>query len=297
MNLTDFQKKLAWGVGILSIICLWIAFPLIFKALIESYKFPEKFNSFGPFGDIYGSLNTLISSIALCAVAYSTWLQVTSLKETRETNIKQLKLAEDSHNEQLNESRNAIFANQFYSLLNYKLEKYKSLEFECKISRYTQEGKKVNGLGVLQILTSYFSIEIEKNPKLFMEKSEADLRLHFMTITLLFFKEPISPLLSYFYIYKNLLNLIKDSKLNDQDKAVYLDILCNSMFLEEQMVLFWISPIFTDLKKSIEDSRLFNQMWYDDSLKEYALKFHKKHTFRTTDWINVFDEEINENPA
>lgn len=288
MNLTDFQKKLVWGVGILSIISIWIVFPLIFKVLIDAYKLPDDFKDLGPFGDIYGSLNTLISSIALCAVAYSTWLQVTSLKETRETNLKQLKLAEDSHNEQLNESRNAIFANQFYSLLNYKLEKYKSLEFECNDSRFTHEGKKVNGLGVLQTLTSYFTNEIEKDPKNFLEKSESDLRHHFMTITLIFFQEPISPLLSYFYIYKNLLNLIKNSKLNDQDKAVYLDILCNSMFLEEQMVLFWISPFYPDLKISIENSHLFNQILYDDSLKEYALKFHKKHTFRTKDWLEIF---------
>jgi len=282
-------RKLPWGWILLGI-TLWFLFPWIFSFLFNLIiKNPKEYgDSFGAVGDIYGSLNALISSIALCAVAYSTWLQVTSLKETRETNIKQLKLAEDSHNEQLNESRNAIFANQFYSLLNYKLEKYKSLEFECNDSRYTHEGEKVNGLGVLQALTSYFTIEIEKDPKKFLEKSEPDLRHHFMTITLIFFKEPISPLLSYFYIYKNLLNLIKNSKLNDQDKAIYLDILCNSMFLEEQMVLFWISPFYTDLKISIENSRLFNQIWYDDSLKEYALKFHKKHTFRIKDWLEIF---------
>lgn len=104
MNITDFQKKMIWGVGVLSIVCLWIAFPFIFKLLIEAYKFPKDFTDFGPFGDIYGSLNTLISSIALCAVAYSTYLQITSLNETRVTNKEQLKLAEKSHQEQLNES-------------------------------------------------------------------------------------------------------------------------------------------------------------------------------------------------
>jgi hypothetical protein len=127
MKLTNFQIKLAWIVGIGSIICLWIAFPFLFKTLLSFYSFPEKFNEFGAFGDIYGSLNTLISSIALCAVAYSTWLQVTSLKESRRANEKQLSLARDSHIEQIKESKNAIFTSKFYGLLNLKNERFHQL--------------------------------------------------------------------------------------------------------------------------------------------------------------------------
>lgn len=278
MNLTNFQKKLIWGVGVLSIICLWIAFPLIFKVLIESYKLPEDFNSLGPFGDIYGSLNTLISSIALCAVAYSAWLQVTSLKESRLVNDVQIR-----------ESRNAIFANQFYSLLNYKMEKYKNLEFSCKDQNYSQGREKLNGLGAFQVLTTYFIHSLSDTPEIYLEKNIDELRDDFMNQGINFFQEPISSIISYLYTYKNLIDLIYKSDLKDNEKALYIDVLSNSMFMEEQIVLFWISPLFPDLKKFIDGSYIFNQIWYHDSFKEYALKYHKKENFRVKGWIEIFE--------
>jgi hypothetical protein len=41
------------------------------------------FTKLGPLGDIYGSLNTIVSSIALCAIAFTTYLQVISLKQEK----------------------------------------------------------------------------------------------------------------------------------------------------------------------------------------------------------------------
>ncbi|HAV4443006.1 TPA: hypothetical protein JIR18_13965 [Acinetobacter baumannii] len=302
----EIKIHISWKnclIGILLIffivLPIWSYFPLIFSKIIghtlgDLSLYGE---NLGSIGDIYGSLNTLVSSIALLAVAFTTYLQVISLKETRKANSKQLNLAKDAHDEQIKESRNAIFANQFYSLLNYKLSKYKSLEFECNDSQYTEQGKCINGLGVFQILTQYFINEIERRPELFNDRDEADLRHHFMTISTIFFKQPITALLSYFYIYKDLLDLIIKSKLDDEDKALYLNVVSNSMFLEEQMLLFWISPLYLDLKNSIENSRLLNQIWYDDSLKKYAIKFHKKRTFRVKTWTKMFEELEQENPA
>ncbi|KRJ26849.1 hypothetical protein APC81_04000, partial [Acinetobacter baumannii] len=165
MNLTNFQKKLMWGVGILSIICLWIVFPLVFKALIDSYRLPSEFKDLGPFGDIYGSLNTLISSIALCAVAYSTYLQVTSLKDTRDVNTRQLALAQQAHDEQVKESRNAIFANKFYSLLNYKKDKLNSIVL-IKITNSDEDFPQIqkrSGLEAIDELSSEFHSILKKN--------------------------------------------------------------------------------------------------------------------------------------
>jgi hypothetical protein len=87
---------------------------------VNFWNVPENeltdFTKLGPLGDIYGSLNTIVSSIALCAIAFTTYLQVISLKETRKITT-----------EQMDESRNAIFATKFYALLNYKDEKLKTL--------------------------------------------------------------------------------------------------------------------------------------------------------------------------
>lgn len=309
MNLTDFQKKLAWGVGILSIISLWIVFPLIFKLLIEAYKFPEEFTDFGPFGDIYGSLNTLISSIALCAVAYSTWLQVTSLKETRVTNIKQLKLAEDSHKEQLKESRNAIFASQFYSLLNYKKDKLNSIELNfitdeliekeeasdpnVEKSKSTRNRKlmKINGLSVIQKMVEEFNDFSKCHPLELSKFSTPELLVNFYTVSEKKFDDPISPIISYLYIYKDLTELISRANISIEDKDHFKSIVRNSMFQEEQILLFWVSPIFVNLRFFLKDSELFNQFGLSPGYGNYALQHHEKSHFHLKEWKDFYDNQ------
>ncbi|BFM83510.1 hypothetical protein JUNP543_1844 [Acinetobacter baumannii] len=309
MNLSDFQKKLIWGVGILSIVCLWIAFPFIFKLLIEAYRFPDDFTNFGPFGDIYGSLNTLISSIALCAVAYSTWLQVTSLKETRKTNIKQLKLAEDSHNEQLNESRNAIFVSQFYSLLNYKKDKLNSIELNFKtdeliakeeeIDPNAERAKpnknikliKLNGLSVIQKLVEEFNDFSNYHPLELSKFSIPELLSNFYTVSEGKFDDPISPIISYLYIYKDLIELITRANISIEDKEHFKSILRNSMFQEEQILLFWVSPIFVNLRFFLKGSELFNQFGLSLGYKNYALQHHEKSHFHLKEWKDFYDNQ------
>ena len=91
--------------------------------------------------------------------------------------------------------------------------------------------------------------------------------------------------------------MIQHSDLDDKDQAIYLDILSNSMFLEEQVFLFWISVFTPDIKRSITNSRLLNQIGYEDCYKNYGLKFHEKMTFRTIGWYEVFDEHLKQKPA
>lgn len=119
-------------IAVIILIFLWLFFPAIFNWwAVNVWKVPlaqvNELNKLGPLGDIYGSLNTLISSIALMAVAYSTYLQISSLREARQVNAKQLELAHKSHTEQLIESKHAIFSNTFNSLLNHKQDRYNGL--------------------------------------------------------------------------------------------------------------------------------------------------------------------------
>lgn len=289
MNLSDFQKKLVWGVGVLSIVCLWIAFPFIFKLLIEAYKFPEEFTDFGPFGDIYGSLNTLISSIALCAVAYSTWLQVTSLKETRKTNIKQLKFAEDSHNEQLNESRNAIFANQFYSLLNFKKDRLNNLSliYRAKNEDGDEITKFVPALHVIEDLAEKFIEILNNNNDEYKGLSNEILKKMFIRKYIELGYDSISYLSSNFRIYSDLCNLIRDAKITKSDKDFYKSVLSNSMFLHEQILLFWIAPIISNFQ--LEDSEIFTLFDQFTEFKNFALEFHKASHFKSETWKNYFN--------
>ncbi|MFY0112120.1 hypothetical protein ABTU74_19990 [Acinetobacter baumannii] len=290
--------KLGWFILIGVLILIWIFFPnLFYWWALNIWHIPahqlDTISELGPLGDIYGSLNTLISSLALCAVAYSAYLQVTSLNESRKSTEKQLLLAENNHLEQLKESKNAIFTNQFYSLLNYKKVKFDSLEFNRKIPLNI----KVKGLEALQILTQQFRSYLRNNPLYFENYTERDMQDEFLGICEGFFSGTISPLLSYFYLYKNLLELIHNSELTAKDQAFYLDILSNSMFQEEQLFIFWISVFNQDLKHIFYSSRLLNQIAYEEFYKNYGLKFHEKMTFRTRPWREVFDEHEKQNPT
>ncbi|MGQ1349695.1 hypothetical protein ACT4VF_10670 [Acinetobacter baumannii] len=297
MNLTDFQKRLLWGVVFLSIISLWIAFPVIFKALIESYKLPEDFNSFGAFGDIYGSLNTLISSIALCAVAYSTWLQITSLNETREMNKKQLVLTKEIHDEQITESRNAIFTTKFYSLLNYKNEKLNSIVLNKKKYSSKEEGHKeedshiveyqeISGIQAIEEFSREFYKIMPNYKNSYPNFNQQQLVADFYKVSRELGYETINILISYFHIYMNLCDLIKNQDMTENEKDSFKSILSNSMFQSEQVLLFWLTPMFDIFE--LENTEIFTQIGRVDAYIPFAKKFHKSSHFRYEEWKEVF---------
>ncbi|EPS7819915.1 hypothetical protein ACK0BW_08015 [Acinetobacter baumannii] len=290
MNLTGFQKKLVWGVGILSIISLWIVFPLIFKVLIDAYKLPDDFKDLGPFGDIYGSLNTLISSIALCAVAFSTYLQVTSIRETRETNTKQLNLAKEAHDEQVKESRNAIFANKFYSLLNFKESKLNSVVLS-KIKETDPEFpeyEEVSGLKAMEDLALEFHEIMSANKNVYANYYASELLDDFEKAVDRLGYNSINLLISYFHIYIDLLNLINTSNISENEINFYKSVLSNSMYQYEQVVFFWISPMFGAL--DLRDSEIFTMFGYLEEFEVFALQFHDISHFKYDEWKNVFLE-------
>lgn len=280
-------RKLPWGWILLGI-TLWFLFPWIFSVffnlIIKNSK--EYGESFGAVGDIYGSLNAFVSSIALCAVAYSTWLQVTSLKETRKMNKDQMKLTKEVHDEQMTESRNAIFATKFYSLLNFKNERLNQI----KLSIYgdNREEIQVDGVVAISKMSKIFLTELHENREEIESYEKYQLLSHFRKVIPIVFIDLVNPIISYFYIYENLINLINDADISVKDREFFKSILRNSMFQEEQMVLFWIAPIFENLENALKDSELFNQ-FHRQRFHKYALKFHKKSHFKSEGWKKLFD--------
>lgn len=284
MKLTSFQIKLAWGVGIGAIICLWIAFPYIFKQLLSYYTFPENFNQFGAFGDIYGSLNTLISSIALCAVAFSTWLQVTSLKETRDATARQLDLAEKNHKEQIRESQYAIFSNMFYALLNSKSQRLQTLNFKNSGIEYPPEY-------IFERVADKFLELIETNWKnirlINVEEIET---VHYQILDELTNGSGFANSYSYFLIYSDLFELINRSELKNEDKLYFKQIVINSMSICEQIYLFWESayrPIFKE--KFIKNNGVFSH-FYSEDIMPFAIKFYDKSCFSNINFHFFWDD-------
>lgn len=291
MKLTNFQIKLAWVVGIGSIICIWIAFPYIFKTLLSFYTFPDDFNQFGAFGDIYGSLNTLISSIALCAVAFSTWLQVTSLKENRQVNIAQLSLAQDAHDAQIRESRYAVFVSMFNALMALKQAKLESLVIKNSTEEFV-------GFEIFNFLADEFTDSFYNKFKNIDELNEIKVRDHFYrTLTLLNGGDKFYDLGSFFLIYENLLRLIKDSNLDDKEKEYFTAAVRNSMSGAEQLTMFWMGAYSIHFKSFLKDSKLFSQ-FYSDNIIKFANKFYDKSYFIHPRILMDWDKHLKDkNPA
>ncbi|MCQ1094698.1 hypothetical protein NNO88_07210, partial [Acinetobacter baumannii] len=113
--LTTGKVSYVWLIAITLGLFVLLTYPYFFNWwAINFWGVTEgELGDLGPIGDIYGSLNSLISSIALCAVAYSTILQ-----------IKELRLSRMTYKDQLSETKFATFSNLFYSLLNHKQTKY-----------------------------------------------------------------------------------------------------------------------------------------------------------------------------
>lgn len=270
MKLTDFQTKFTWGIGILIILLVWMIFPLIFKQLISVYDLPENLKEFGAFGDIYGSLNTLISSIALCAVAFSTWLQVTSLKETREANERQLKLAQAVHDEQIKESRNAVFSNAFYSLLNYKNDVLNSLRLK------QADGREIVGNEIFDSLNTFFVFHEE----VLNETTDLNIlrtQYHQKIIDLNGGKAHLG-IYSYFQIYKNIYYLIENSQLTITEKEMYMNFFNNTVQTPEQMFLFFLCPMHPEYLELLRDKGLFRS-FRPNNLYSYIDQFYDESYF------------------
>ena len=291
MNLTDLQKKLIWGVGIISILSLWIVFPLIFKFLIESYKLPNDFNEFGPFGDIYGSLNTLFTSLTVVLLIYSALQQRKANKDAREamtvqlnqaknTSKNQLNFSRLAHNAQMKELRKSNFDNKFYSLLNYKLELFNNIKAN------NPEDGEISGAQIFDKISTFFTRELvsrwNENP-LNLSNLKAT---YFCFISDLNNCSPLTSIYSYFLVYESLFLLLDTSDLDESEKNLYLHLIRNSCLSSEQMTIFFISPLYAEFMGIFKNKEIFHSF---DSLvyRNYAKAYYDESYF-----FNIVDKKI-----
>ena len=279
---------------LLALLAFWCLYPIFFQWLIVTqFKINPKLygDTFGAVGDTYGSLNTLISSFALAGVAYSAYLQVTSLKETRNATARQLELAEKNHKEQLNESNNSQFTNQFYALLNYKAETFRSLTL--------QNGEEI--LFQNQIMKKYrnhfraFTIE---NTKEELDPLTSEMiRKEFVTFSIENNnKNTFFELFSYFEIYASLFQLIKMYKLSKSKKFFYEMLIRQSMTTDEQLVLFFLSPVSERLMEGLKNSRIFYGFKLDSFIK-FSNDFYDENNFLLSEHRNFLKSNKSQTPT
>lgn len=311
------QKIVCSVAGIVILIIAWGLFPLFFKWLMHGIgSGKENLEDFGPLGDIYGSLNTLFTSATLIIVVYSTLLQrqanqdakdamVQQLQQARDataqqliqarkaldlqlaqakdSTTQQLALAQASHDAQIKESQYAIFSNMFNNLLLHKNELKKNLIVINEGITYSHE-----------YIFKYMSNK-------FVEKLNADWsdlsKVTQDTVLDVFLEQDdkldegsgIKPLLyTYFYIYESIIELVKSSKLTNSEKFFYYSLIGNTMSVNEQVCLLWISSGAKDIGIVLKGTGLF---WFNlENHIEFIAKFNDKSCFKHADFLAKWDE-------
>ncbi|MEN8942645.1 putative phage abortive infection protein [Acinetobacter baumannii] len=269
--------RLKYTLLIIFIFLIWTYFPFIFRFLMNWMGWLgtdlKGFSEFGAIGDIYGSLNTLISSLALCAVAYSTILQVNELKLARQTYV-----------DQLNEAKYSNFSGLFYSLLQSKQQSYNYLKLEDR------NGETYIGQYMLAVICTefmkYLKKYLDKDSGDFPNLTKKELRYFFTKELMIDYKGSIdSELLAYFSNYATIVNLISKADLKDKDKEFFIGILRDNMSIYEQVILLAISATEDDLKLALSNSRII-KTGYQGVIFEFIKKFHHPNMFADSDLVS-----------
>lgn len=223
--LTSGKVSYVWLIAITLGLFVLLTYPYFFNWwAINFWGVPKSeladFTKLGPLGDIYGSLNTLISSIALCAVAFSTWLQITSLREAREANQKQLI-----------EAKNAVFSDMFYNLLTHSKDTVNALTIKGESKTEILNGLSDQFSKLLKDdwrnnLENLTHDNVRKALKSYVDKISDGQRS--------------TGLYSSFYNYKTLISFVKNGKHKDE-WDFYMKIIANSMPYTEKKALLWLA--------------------------------------------------------
>ncbi len=315
------MRKIFIVLGLVTFL-IWFFFPLLFKIwvfniLVKPPFTTANYSELGPIGDIFGGLTAVFTSATLIIVIYSAYLQrqankdareamaeqlkqakeasAEQLKQAKESTKQQLDLAEITRDAQIKESQNAIFATKFYSLLNFKKDKLNSFTLQRIIIDKTYGPKEIqeNPMEAIDVISLGFYQISKRDNKRFLNLTDIQLQSEFQQIARENGYKSVSILIAYFYLYTSLCELIANSEISHNDKEFYKNVLSNSMSQGEQILLFWLVPMFLSI--NISGSEIFTMFGYSDAFEPFALKFHKKDHFRNDEWKNIFLD--NKTPA
>lgn len=300
----NFKKKVnenldsfIFTIIIMGGIFLFLFLPLVFKTLaINVWGIPTLIDGegggsrplqlfdLGPLGDIYGSLNTLFTSVTLGIVAYTAGLQRKANEHTFNAAEAQLQLAQKNHQEQLKETQNSIFLSVFTTLLSQKNTTKQNLQIkdETGINNHEHFFKCMSARFEEKLKGEWSDLKDVDDDKVFSEflksATACGKEAHLSAI-----------LTTYFYIYESILNLIKKSNMTTTDKEFYFEIVRNTMSLDEQITLLWLSGGMKQINNYLNDSHIF---WfnYGDAAK-FILKFHNETQFNNPNMLALWSDK------
>lgn len=333
MNLTDFQKRLLWGLGILFILILWITFPLIFKEwvftlLVKPPFTPEAFATLGSIGDIFGGLTAFFTSATLIIVMYSAYLQRQANKDARVAMAEQFKQAKKASEDQLSQAKKASEdqLNQAKKASEDQLNQARETTIQqLSLAQSTHEAQ------IQETKNSFFTNQFyallnykNESIKNLVLRDKHDKKLvgyEIFTILRTELVQNISNKYSdeidnldsdkirteyesiikrlnndhrFFEIYISLFKLVDRADIDKGQKEFFYDLIRQCSTPSEQITLFFLAPIWERLHDSLEGCRIFNS-FATKSAEKFALKFYNKSYFYSQEWDDFFDKQ--ETPA
>ncbi|MDX7923378.1 putative phage abortive infection protein [Aeromonas media] len=190
----------------------WIVHEWVFDKLLTGKVFAP---SLGEFGDVYGALNTLFSGLAFSGVIISIVLQSIELRATRKEMNSQVLQFEQQTEAMLKQ----VFESSFFSMMNLHNDISSNLRSEDKF----------------KILFWKLNEIAEKTPSYRKALIE-----HLNSVYEKFMREAYSDIGHYFrYIYQ-IMKFIDKSKLSEDEKSVYMNIL-RAQFSNYELLLLFVN--------------------------------------------------------
>ncbi|MCO4207951.1 putative phage abortive infection protein [Aeromonas hydrophila] len=217
----------------------WIVHEWMFDKLLAGKIFAP---SLGEFGDVYGALNTLFSGLAFSGVIISIVLQSIELRATRKEMNSQVLQFE----QQTEAMQKQVFESSFFSMMN----------LHNTISSNLRDGNKFRQLFIELA-------DIAENTY----HNKKGLFIHLNSVYDNFMSRSYSDIGHYFrYIYQ-IIKFIDGSKLAENDKFVYMNIL-RAQFSNYELVLLFVNCICykrsEKFKLLVEKYSFFEHIYHSD---------------------------------
>ena len=212
------------------------------------------------------------------------------LQQTREATQQQLDLAQATHDAQMRESKHAIFSNMFNILMNQKNEIQERLNLRLEGTDLQSIFIHLSSIFEARVKSEWknFDIHNENHQNIMINKIMSELNKFTGQVGL------YAELLSYFYNYCSLINLIHKNEFKDFDTNFYIRILSNLMTDYEQDTLLWCCVTEGYIRSAIEPAKLLDAKFSDEVARFMARNFKKTicaHSDILSDWDKYLNEE------
>ncbi|GEA66087.1 hypothetical protein PA3_02450 [Acinetobacter pittii] len=261
-------------------------------------KFQKIGQTYGSYGDSYGSLNTLFSGLAFAVLIISLFMQRQELRaqreeleaqrnEIRESNAiaeAQKEIAENQHkiiSKQAEDAQKKYFSDQFYSLF---AERNNLLSHMTVII----EGKELRGFQVIALYADKFR-EIRREYNVY-EHDRQFFKDKWYSYTEHLYGAKTYQIQSYFKLYRLLFSMIYNSSaLSDNEKNMYYQIIMNFIDVEEKFILMWLGCFYRSFKTLCNKHGLLKGL-NTSNLENVALNFFDVSAFGTSkSWKETFE--------